>query len=83
MQDSAIFGCGGVRWLKNYLKYFYLYILYIAKHAFLYNNNNNNRKLIIIIIILIKKKIDSDKYTKVFDIWIIDRGIKIDESSHK
>ena len=55
MRDSEIFekigyGCGKVRRIKNYLKYFYLYILYIAKHAFLYNNNN--RKLIIIIIII-------------------------------
>ena len=41
VQDSAIFekvrcgcGCGEVRQLKNYLKYFYLYFLYIAKHTF-------------------------------------------------
>ena len=39
---SAIFekvgyGCDEIRLLKNYLKYFYLYFLYIAKHTFSYN----------------------------------------------
>ena len=53
VQDSAIFekvGCasGEVRQLKNYLKYFYLYFLYIAKHTFshyinIYQIKSNSR----------------------------------------
>ena len=39
VRDSAIFekvgwGCGGLWRLKKYLKYFFLYFLYIAKHTF-------------------------------------------------
>ena len=47
-------------------------LFYIIKIENSYNNNNNNNK-----------EIDSNKYTRVFDTWIIDRGIKIDEASHK
>ena len=41
VRDSVIFEkisckCGGMQRLKNYYKYFYLYILYIVKHVFFY-----------------------------------------------
>ena len=48
-------------------------IFYIIIIENSYNNNNNNNN----------KKIVSNKYTKVFDTWIMGRGIKIDETSHK
>ena len=43
VRDSAIFekvgcGCGGTRRLKNYLKYFYLYFLYIFTIKILLKN---------------------------------------------
>ena len=44
-----------------------LFYIIIIENSYYYNNNKKN----------------SNKYTKVFDTWIIDKSIKIDEASHK